>query len=183
MTDEQQRDPKLEKLYGASRAEEPSAQTDAAIKRLARESLSSRKKSSAWVHRSAWAIAASLVLGVTVLLQWPEPMVDENSALMRAPALKELATPAAKFEVESEAAEPEMQDAPTRETSNLIEHLANMVPAPLVDCESDLPEQLDDEAAWHRRIQELIDAGATGQAMCLITLYQDQFNQPFEFER
>jgi len=222
MSDDPLRDPKLNKLYKASRADEPSVQTDAAIKRLAREGLRASTRPSVWYRRSVWAIAASLVLGVTLLMQWPEPLFEAPLRKMVEPRFDfHEIMPAAKVERESVPSEPAMRrapagepkpsaspsdpvlqsltldldappemerettrsailDTPPKESASAIEHVPSVAPEQLQDCEEELPEKLNDPAAWHQRIQELIDAGRAGQAECLILLYQEQFDKDFE---
>jgi hypothetical protein len=206
MTDEH--DPEISARYRRTRFEQPSPETDAAIRKLAHQAVAGRKRSRFSVLRLA--VAASVLLGVGLTLRvfelappeaQREPARQELApaqSLSIAPSLEKLevdrlravppmpASPAKRQELSGGAADSVVSeerkykaaDRAGRPEGQAEVLGARRVPQPAVECDDFLPDDPDDPQQWRERIDSLKQAAQHARALCLQRMFEERFREP-----
>lgn len=169
------RDERLLDLYRRAPRPEPPARLDAAIRAAAHEAVGRRRRLWAW---PALATAAVLVLAVGLVLRHPD-LADRpeagptwESELRDAPRASP-AMPAYRSEDYAPRVQESVPTAPAervpaaaREATVATDPLASR--ADIVECPPLPPELTSDPARLRQRAAELLEAGQTDEAHCLL---------------
>lgn len=206
MTDEH--DPEISARYRRTRFEQPSPETDAAIRKLAHQAVAGRKRSRFSVLRLA--VAASVLLGVGLTLRVfelapPEaqreparqefapaqspsiapslekPEVDRLGAVPpvpASPAERQGLSGGAADSVASEKRKYKAADRAGRPTGQAEVLGARRVPQSAVECDDLLPDDPDDPQQWRERIDSLKQAAQHARALCLQRMFEERFREP-----